>query len=131
MKWPRRAITDPCRPDAGPLMLRYFLIRSPWFAVYLHRFLRSDNDRHVHDHPWSFWTLILTRGYFEHLPDRSRHWRPPGSILFRPAEWQHWVEVPRPCWTFVVRFRKRRDWGFITSAGWVDHETYDREWCED
>lgn len=113
-------------------MIRYFLFRTPWFGTYLHHFLRSDNDRHVHDHPWSFITIPLSSGYWEHLPDGSKVWRRRFQPLFRPAEWQHWVEITQPAgvWTFIVRFRKRRNWGFITPAGWVDHETYDRDWCE-
>ena len=42
-----------------------------WFgfvlpSAYLHCFIRSDDDRALHDHPW-FWCSILLRGrYVEH-----------------------------------------------------------------
>ena len=126
---PHKAIIDRCAPEIGPLMIRYFILRTPLLGIYIHRFLRSDNDRHVHDHPWSFWTLLFHRGYWEHLPDGSRVWRRRWSLLFRPAEWQHWVEISEPVWTLVVRLRKKRDWGFITQVGWIDHGTYDSGWC--
>jgi len=95
----RRVITDPCYPDGGPLFTRYFLIRTPFVALYVHHFHRSDNDRHVHDHPWSFFTLLLSGGYWEHIPKfaeqpdgpQVRVLRSRGSILWRPAEWRHWV----------------------------------------
>ena len=48
----RREIMDACNPQSGPLFTRYFLFRSPVLALYVHHFHRSDNDRHVHDHPW-------------------------------------------------------------------------------
>lgn len=135
---PRRVITDPCYPDGGPLFTRYFLLRCPFFGLYVHHFHRSDNDRHVHDHPWSFVTWLLSRGYWEHLPKfaeqpdgpQVRVWRPRFSVLWRPAEWQHWVEIERPVWTLVLRLRKRREWGFWTTKGWIDWQTYGREWCD-
>jgi hypothetical protein len=34
--------------------------------LYLHKFYLGDRDRHLHDHPWAFRSLILWGGYFEH-----------------------------------------------------------------
>jgi len=154
MIWPHRVIDDTCRPEAGPMLIRYFLFRSKYLGIYLHHFLRSDNDRHVHDHPWTFITFLIGGGYWEHIPKNheagwcgcgawhlrrnddllpyiARIRRHRFSILYRPATWRHWVEIDKPAWTLVFRFRRERDWGFITEKGWVDHATYDREWCDE
>jgi len=111
---------------AGPLLIRYFLFRADRFAVYLHRLCRSDEDRALHDHPWSFISIILTAGYIEHTPQGPRRHRP-GSVLIRPAEWQHRLELARPAWTLVLRFRRRREWGFICPSGWVAWHIFDRQ----
>ena len=134
----RRVIADPCYPEGGPLFTRYYLFDCPFFALYVHHFHRSDHDRHVHDHPWSFVTLLLSAGYWEHLPkfaelpdgEQVRAWRRRFSVLWRPAEWRHWVEIERPVWTLVLRLRRRRAWGFWTERGWVDWQTYGKEWCD-
>lgn len=129
-RYPRfKEIADACAPELGPLMIRYFLARLPFVAVYLHHFLRSDNDRHFHDHPWPFITILLSAGYHEHTP-RGTFWRRRFSVLYRPATWLHWVEIRRPVWTLVIRFRRVREWGFITERGWIDWQTYGKEWCE-
>ena len=107
-------------------MERYLVLRCRWFNVYLHRFLRSDMDRHCHDHPWSFVSFILTQGYIEHTMSEVKRQRP-GSILLRPAEWLHWVELERPAWTCVVVFPKRREWGFATEKGWTRWQDYESE----
>lgn len=125
----KRIITDPCAPHLGPLLTRWFLIRTKYFGLFLHKFHRSDNDRHFHDHPWTFITFLLSRGYYENTPT-GRHWRRRFSILYRPAEWKHWVEIKEPVWTLVVRLQRRRQWGFWTEKGWIDWITYDKEWCE-
>lgn len=50
-------------------MIRYIVFRSQWFSIYIHQFLRSDQDSY-HDHPWSFSTYIVSGvGYKEHQPD--------------------------------------------------------------
>lgn len=37
----------------SPYLLRWHPIpRNPIFNVYLHQFLRDDDDRALHDHPW-------------------------------------------------------------------------------
>jgi hypothetical protein len=45
-----------------PYLLRWWVIpRNPVFNVYLHCFLRSDDDRALHTHPWLFnvsWLLL-------------------------------------------------------------------------
>ena len=45
---------------------RWYVFRSAPFAVFLHNFVRSDEDRALHDHPWSFLVIPLWRGYVEH-----------------------------------------------------------------
>lgn len=65
----------------GPYMLRWWLFgtsskpddhgdpkpRRPFgLSFYLHCFVRSDDDRALHDHPWNFASLILFGEYNEH-----------------------------------------------------------------
>jgi hypothetical protein len=45
-----------------------FVLQTPWFEVRLHHILRSDDDRALHDHPFSFTSLLLTGGYREVRP---------------------------------------------------------------
>lgn len=55
-------------PTENPYMLRWRLFECPLFRVYLHKICRSDDDRHLHDHPFNFWSLILRGGYAEYRP---------------------------------------------------------------
>jgi hypothetical protein len=143
MTWPRKRVIEPCTKKAqGPLLTRYYLLATPWFSLYLHHLQASDEDRCFHDHPWSFVTFLLSSGYYEHclVPGydageyrrhvQVRRWRRRFSVLYRPAEWQHRLELVRPCWTLVLHFPRRRDWGFWTPTGWMDWRAYGKEWCE-
>lgn len=85
-------------------LVRYRLI--PWGPVrlYLHHVLRSDNDRHLHDHPFDFWSLILWGGYYEELGSVAAdgvfardppRWRGPGTLLRRRAKQPHRLILPQ------------------------------------
>ena len=132
---PSKIIGGDCPEQKGDLLQRWYLFPprppdgSP--ALMIHCFLRSDYDRSVHDHPWNFITFPL-QGYIEHYPDGTAKFIKPFRFYFRPAEWQHWVEVVQPkTWTVIFKFRSRRQWGFITPKGWVHwRDMNNREGCE-
>lgn len=117
----------------SPYMLRWYVIpRNPLLNVYIHKFLRSADDRALHDHPWWFVSLILRGGYVEIsqtadgkmtalcrtavLDARSPFWR--RCIAYRAATYRHRVALPiesgveQPSWTLIITGRRQRMWGF-------------------
>jgi hypothetical protein len=146
-RWFSKRVIPSCHAANGPLLTRYHLIATRLFGVYLHHLHVSDEDRALHDHPWSFVTVLLSSGYWEWTQEREsaytgelrvvgravlrRSWRPRFSVLCRPAEWAHRLELVRPTWTLVFRWRVRRHWGFFTARdGWVPWRDYTREYCD-
>ena len=94
-------------------------------TIRLHHILRSDEDRHHHDHPFSFLSLILSGGYVEHRPGHEPTDCPPGTLVFRKAEELHKLELRNgDAWTLVVSGPIRRQWGFHTEAGWISAPAY-------
>lgn len=131
-----------------PYLVRYFIWKPDWLAklkidpkkcgrIYLHHILRSDYDRALHDHPWSFVSVMLKGGYWEHRPsgaDRDgniksrRTWYQAPAILRRPAPSIHRLELPegKTCWTLVFVGPKKREWGFWTRMlEWCSWKRYD------
>ncbi len=104
-------------------MRRWFL-QTPWFTVRLHHILRSDSDRHLHDHPWSFWSFLLSGGYVEVTPAGQRYC-PRFSLVRRKATDIHRLVLTKPVWTLVVSGPKVREWGFTVDGRWVHHRDYD------
>ena len=114
--------------QAHPYMLRWHLFRWRHFPrIYIHKFLRSDDDRAPHDHPWWFVSILLWGSYVEHRwidGVRQVRRRTAPSIAFRPISTRHRVELTeewydmnsryglRPAWTLIVTGRDVRGWGF-------------------
>jgi len=125
-------------------MVRWRIVDCRLFGVYLHKILRSDQDRYVHDHPFSFVSIMLWGAYGEvlsryvstpwggHAHDYTiiRDRRAP-SICFRRAEDAHRLVLDKPCWTLVLRGPRRREWGFYTESKWVHFRDYLRGQTKD
>lgn len=125
--------------DGTPYMERYWLLESRWLSIKLHWIATADYDRHMHDHPWWFASLILRGWYVEERPmfkepsfDRDGYERShidvrrAGSFAFRKLGARH-----RICsvslggvWTLFINGPKARGWGFHTEEGWVHWRNY-------
>ena len=108
----KRLLLDrgPSWPDydkAEPFMIRYYLLfrkRPKWFPynILLHKILKSDLGD-LHDHYWSYITIILKGGYWE-TNENGTFWRGPGYIGFRKASDRHSLKIPKgkPAWTLLL-----------------------------
>jgi len=111
-----------------PYIFRYKLFRLPFFKVYLHHILRSDEDEELHDHPWGFVSIILWRGYVEVLPGGAHTVRP-GSIIRHKATDSHRLILKHPAWTLVFVTGRKRIWGFYAKEGWTSYmDFFDRKY---
>ena len=125
----------------NPYMRRWHIIpRNKWFNIYLHHFLRDDDDRALHDHPWHSLSIMLAGSYLEHLPGGVIRTVNAGSVKFRKATHMHRIqlfkertyehstvffrEVPRPVWTIFITGRKIREWGYDCPQGWKHNTAF-------
>jgi len=110
-----------------PYLRRWWLIpRNRFFNVYLHQFLRSDDDRALHDHPWGNLSVLLRGAYTEHtIAAGGVHQREvlaAGAVRVRPSGlFAHRIELhDGPCWTLFITGPRYREWGFhCPDAGWI------------
>jgi hypothetical protein len=126
----KRIIKDD-RPE--PLVTRWILFSCPWFAVFIHKLHRSDYQRAMHDHPWTFVSIIIRGGYKEQTPMGILS-HAPGDILYRPAEWKHAVIIEgKPSWNLILHGPRRRKWGFWQGDKWCWWRKYNyaTDICED
>lgn len=118
-------------PDIGQdvYMRRWYVLpRNKYFCLYLHQFMRSDDDRALHDHPAHNLSFVFDGEYTEHLPGDVRLIRRAGQVVWRKATAAHRIELHAgPCWTLFVFTYKFRGWGFLCGRGWVPQEQFIHE----
>ena len=126
----------------GAYLRRWWLIpRNRVFNIYLHQFLRDDDDRALHDHPWCWLSFLLDGAYIEHTIAAGgvhrRRRRETGSLKISGPRRAHRIELVRltgspsttmECWTVFITGPRLRDWGFhCAERGWVPWQRFTAE----
>ncbi len=107
---PLRIISD----DGRPYLERYYVCTVLGVRVYVHRFVGSDPDRGLHDHPWPWARSIILSGcYIEERRDGYREvrwWNSlQGDTFHRVILWEG-----QEVWTlFMHRAENAKPWGFL------------------
>lgn len=111
-----------------PLLTRIRLATDRTGGFYLHRLDAPDSGA-PHDHPWTFWSFVVTGSYTEdvyhdaEILDRAEtHHRKRWSVHRMSMDSAHLITHIEPhTRTIVLRGPRRRLWGFWTKDGWVSH----------
>lgn len=131
------------RPYGKDQVLRWHILpRNRFFNIYLHRFLLSDDDRALHDHPWPNASILIEGSYWEYSLHKTfveKYKRHQGCIYFREPSQAHRIElIPvlrfeslledyssiarpagyAPVTTLFITGPKVREWGFLCPRGW-------------
>lgn len=101
---------------------RLHIIKTPWFAIDMHWIKNADPEPFMHDHPVTFFSIILRGAYLEERPDSLR-WRTPFNFI--RATDQHRIRYAHPrTVTLCFMGPKVREWGFHLPRGWVPWREY-------
>jgi hypothetical protein len=102
-------------------LTRYVIVRTPLFAIYVHRMDRPDSRAVLHDHPWDFISFVLRGGYWE-MTDTDTRDQPGWKVKYRlvrrvnvkRATASHYIRhlVRVPTWTLLLTGPRRRTWGY-------------------
>lgn len=113
-------LTDylPCREIKGdqgePYLERYYLGSLFGWRAYIHRFVDSDPDRGLHDHPWRLSVSLILVGWYAELRSNVLRKRRAGQInIIRGTDF-HRVILPegQDAWTLFVHGKRTKGWGF-------------------
>lgn len=112
-----------------PYLERYYLFGLFGVNVYIHRFVASDPDRGLHDHPWS-WSasLVLVGGYREIRQQGDRYLRPGRINVIRGTDFHRVIlKSGREAWTLFVHGRRTKGWGFLREGEYWPFSVNERD----
>lgn len=85
------------------------------FSIRLHHWIRSDDKRHFHDHPFNFISIILKNHYVNVSPS-GRVKVKAGSFWYSDGHNIHYLDIPRGgAWTLLFCGRPYKKWGFYVN----------------
>lgn len=116
---------------------RWYVIPRRRFLprIYLHEFVRSDQDFALHDHPFLFNISILLQGGYDEEVFEDEAWSLPldtkfvpvdeGAVKFRWGRSPHRVQLRKDAegnlmhvWTIFITGPALWTWGFYCPSGW-------------
>lgn len=119
-RWCAKRPTRDIRINDRPYLLRVYVAHWGGWRVYLHRFISSDGDRFLHDHPFCGAALVLSGSYLEErmgvldLPSPVVRVRRVRWLNILPARVFHRIACVRPgTWTLFINAPHFKRWGFL------------------
>jgi hypothetical protein len=113
---PLRVIND----GECPYLERYFVLHLLGWRVYVHRFVASDPDRGLHDHPWEIAVSLLVAGRYVEQRRWGTRLRKSWSVATLDGDTFHRVLIPyvestsHGTWSvFAHRAAVVKPWGFL------------------
>lgn len=131
--------------DGSTYMERYVLFETKWLSARVHYIATADIDPHLHDHPWSFISVLLRGGYTERRPKTiapcfttdvsdvdgieatdSTH----RAVEYNHWAWRHATDRHRiafvypDTWSLFIYGPVRQWWGFYTQKGKIHFLDY-------
>lgn len=113
---------------------RWRILSTPWFSIFVHGIYQRDEDKHLHNHPWDYVSIVLKGTYIEATknwkPDWSNCWdfttRGPLSIVSRDAGQYHKVAtiVDGPVYSLFFTSSRYNHWGYSVEGLYVNHRKY-------
>lgn len=153
-----RVFLYPPDQQVGLYMQRWYILpRNRVFNIYVHRMIHSDDDRGLHDHPYTWNLSIPLCPYIEVVPRdssirkglRNYHYYDPTVrkyryrfipilrrgisphriiVIDKPVVTPSGVfSVPQTTWSIFITGPTVRTWGFYLPAGWTSHHNVARE----
>lgn len=99
-------------------------------SMRIHQILTKDNDRHPHDHPWEFRSIILTGWYKEERLLKSGELatitRKAGdTYTCSQREYHRITDISEePLFTLCIIGKKQKRWGFLVDGQHIDSHAY-------
>ena len=140
--WVWKPVGDRTTAGEGPMLWRFFLIRTKRVRIGIHKIVRPDDlSLGLHNHPWRLASFVLAGGYVElYLPDyvdpTTQYWRwcvnqrtrTAGDFQVNEPGYCHAIIGTvdhKPCWTLFVAGKRIAAWGFPAEGIVMDQRVDD------
>ena len=105
---------------------RWQILKTRWFSIWLHGIYAPDEDKHLHNHPWDFKSLVLKGSYIEQTENGNITQRP-GRFNSRNGkeDFHKILELKSPViYTLFIVSPVKRTWGYKVDGTFIQNEEY-------
>jgi len=104
---------------------RWQLLKTSWFSIYIHGIYAPDQDKHLHNHPWDYKSLVLKGSYIEET-NNGVNLLKFGSVTSRNGEDYHKIKtlLTNSVYTLFIVSPAKRTWGYQVNGKCMYNEEY-------
>lgn len=106
---------------------RWKILYTPWFKINLHGIYKEDEDKHLHNHPFDFFNIVLRGAYIEELRYGKMNFRFPLDCKIVKGGVYHKIQHLINCkavYTLNIMWNFKDTWGYDVNYSHIDHKTY-------
>lgn len=93
-------------------------------SLLLHHFLKPDDDSHLHNHPWTGRSTILSGGYVEETLAGLQTVKPMDSNVITSDRYHRINYIEDNTWSLVHTGDKEGEWGFLVDGEHIHYMDY-------
>lgn len=92
------------------------------YSIRIHHWLKSDDDRHFHDHSCDLISIIIRGYYYNVVPIDPDNPDINNALYIEAKSWhpwrakatdKHWLQIPKEgAWTILLQGQPYHKWGF-------------------
>lgn len=104
---------------------RWEILKTKWFSIWIHGIYAADQDKHLHNHPWDFKSIVLKGSYVEKTESGFvRQYS--GKINIRNgANFHKILRLTSPAvYTLFIVTPPKRTWGYKVGDKFIENEKY-------
>ncbi len=104
--------------NGEPYLQRYFVSEIDGVQTWLHRFLRNDQERHLHSHPWDAVSEVLVGGYREALEHGIATHKAGDINVIGKEKLHRIIKVEPNTWSRIrINPDRESEWYFVNEQG--------------
>ena len=106
---------------------RWEILKTRWFSIYIHGIYASDKDKHLHNHPWDYKSIVLKGSYVEETTNGLNILKF-GTITSKDGNDYHKIKqlLTKSVYTLFIVSPVKRVWGYQVDGSFIDNEEYRR-----
>jgi hypothetical protein len=112
----------------NPIIPELHKTKYSWFplSIRIHKIVKPDNDRNLHDHPWNCRSFILKGWYVERRILNDIFIRSKGQSSRLNFKEYHRIETvcPEGVYTIFVTGKYQGTWGFLVNGIKINYKDY-------
>ena len=126
----RFEIPDYDNPKGEPSRIRWRLLHTPWFGIYIHKWNKPDPRPTLHNHPWNFISIILWGRYAESRHDYSMGVGNRFDVVKRwinikgRSDFHTVIGVIKPTWSLMFVGKTHQDWGYKDKGKYISFDKH-------